>query len=219
MTSDCTNMSTKMSGHGSVIPSDPYSGYTYYSNGDFYINRTIFRDVLVFFYTANYSNYDNDTDVYASISMSLAALHMHYVPKNETIDYFSSGPCMFGSGPAETSSFTRIDCHIKYSPANSSDPFHIGFPDIGDAGAVPVAFIDYYFARFKQESVGNKPISVITPKELRRFYQVYMVTKDVQDRTLVKRNFSVKISVVQISTGFVVIYSIMAFLVTLGGLK
>ncbi|KEF60326.1 uncharacterized protein A1O9_01886 [Exophiala aquamarina CBS 119918] len=217
MTDDCSGFSAKIHGRETVIPGARYSDYVYNSHGDYYVNQTLYRDVLMFSYAANYTDYDNTTDIYQRVSMSLAALHMHNAPKNTTEGSSLSGSCTFGVGAVESSSFTRIDCDIVYNPDEGADTYVGAFPDMGDVDAVPSAYMQYYFSRFKQESISKEPISIITPRELRRFYQTYMIVKDVQDRTPVQRHLQVEVPVVQISTVFLVLYCLVGSLVLVGG--
>lgn len=217
MTDDCSGFARKIQGREIVIPSARFSDYVYNSHGDFYVNQSFYRDILMFSYAANYTEYDNETDIYHRVSMSLAALHMHDAPKNTTEDSALSGSCAFGIGPVESSSFTRIDCDITYDPAGGNDSSVGGMPDTGDIDAVPGAYRQFYNSRFKQESISNKPITIIPPRELSRFYQTYMVIKDIQDRAPIQRHLHVEVPVVQISTPFLVLYSLIGFLVVLGG--
>lgn len=217
MTDDCSGFSAKIHGREIVIPSARYSDYVYNSHGDFYVNQTLYRDILMFSYAANYTDYDNATDIYHRVSISLAALHMHNVPKNTTEGSYLSGSCAFGVGAVESSSFTRIDCDITYDPAEGSDTYVGAKPDTGDIDSIPGAYRQFYNSRFKQESISNKPISIITPQELSRFYQTYMIVKDVQDRTPVQRHLHVEVPVVQISTAFLVLYCLVGFLTVVGG--
>lgn len=217
MTNDCSGFLAKIHGRETVVPSVRYSDYVWNAHGDYYVNQTLYRDILMFTYAANYTEYDNDTDIYHRVSMSLAALHMHNAPKNTTEGSYLEGSCAFGAGAVESSSFTRIDCDMTYDPVEGADHDVGAKPDTGDIDAIPSAYRQFYFSRFKQESIGNRPISIISPRELRRFFQTYMIIKDVQDRTPVPRHLHIKIPVVQISTAFLVLYCLVAFLTVLGG--
>ncbi|OAP57613.1 hypothetical protein AYL99_08351 [Fonsecaea erecta] len=97
-----------------------------------------------------------------------------------------------------------------------TDPTWIAFPDIEDVFNIPTSILGNYFTRFKQESMAKDEISVITPRDLQRFYQTSIVTKDTQLKRPVKRKMSVRVVAVQLSTGFIAVFSILAGFICLG---
>ncbi|KEF63514.1 uncharacterized protein A1O9_01492 [Exophiala aquamarina CBS 119918] len=216
MSDNCSDYMSKVQGLDSVIPSLQYSEAYSYSRGGYYVNSTLWRDMLMFFHAVNYTAYEEETDIYHHVSMSLAALHLHNIPLNGT-DF--SGPCELDVGPVESAVFTRIDCDIDHQPVDHHKIGNIAYPDTGDFASISSAFVQYYNSRFGYESISNQPTTIITPRDLRRFFQTYIVTKDVQNRLPVERNLMVSVLVVQISTAFLVIYCLIAFIAIFGGFQ
>lgn len=216
LSDDCTDFRSKIEGLDSIMPTLQYTDGPAFSRGGYYVNSTLWRDIFFLLHTANYTDYEDETDMYHHVSMSIAALQLHNAPLNSTGTF---GPCELDVGPVESAIFTRIDCDIDYHPTERTEIANIAYPDTGDFGSISLAFVSYYNSRFGYESISNQPTTIITPRELRRFFQTYIATKDVQNRLSVPRNLTVSIPVVQISTTFLVIYSLVALLSLLGGLQ
>jgi len=165
-TGNCDHLYAEVPGLGKVIPDSP--DIWYFTEG-FYVNRTSWKDVLLFLYEPIYYDYDNDTFLTHNMSITIAAVHLHNLAKS------SNNSCNFGVGDVEQTSYTKAHCNLF---RNYSEDTYISYPDSGDVGQVPISYYSYYGQNFKQQSMSNEPIRIITPQELVRFYQVYMITKD-----------------------------------------
>ncbi|KIY01535.1 uncharacterized protein Z520_03087 [Fonsecaea multimorphosa CBS 102226] len=188
-----------------------------YDSADFYTNATLIKDLLICMYAANYSDWDEASGpfgTYRTVNMSMASLHLHNAPKNDSDDY---APCRFGQGAVGSAFYTRVDCALRLTNNRIQDPAWIAFPDIGDVFNIHSSMVGNYFTRFKQESMAGDEISVISPRDLQRFYPTYMVTKDTQLKRPVQRKISVKVVAVQLSNGFIAVFSILALFICLGG--
>jgi hypothetical protein len=82
--------------------------------------------------------------------------------------------------------------------------------------SVPWAYTENYQARFVQESTSDSEITVITPDDLVKFYQAYMIAKDTQYRQPVTRTLSVELSIVELSTAFLTVCLLVALLLAAG---
>ncbi|KIW35240.1 uncharacterized protein PV07_01946 [Cladophialophora immunda] len=219
LTSTCDTFVGKFGGaiEDEILPACLPSDYCYYDNADFYTNATLIKDLLICMYAANYSDWDEASGsfgTYRTLDMSLATLHLHNAPKNDSDD---NAPCRFGEGPVGSASYTRVDCTVRLTNDRIEDGTWIAFPDIGDVFNIPFAMIGNYFTRFKQESMADDEITVISPRDLQRFYQTYMVTKDTQLKRPVNRKLSVRVVAVQLSNGFIAAFGVLALFICLGG--
>ncbi|KIW78085.1 hypothetical protein Z517_07918 [Fonsecaea pedrosoi CBS 271.37] len=219
LTSECDTLTGKFGGaiEDEIFPAFLTSDYGYYDAGDFYTNATFIKDLLLCMYAANYSNWDealSHIGTYRMVNMSMVALHVHHAPKNASDDY---APCRFGEGPVGSASYTRVDCTVQLTNDRIPDPDWIGFPDVDDVFSIPSAMVNNYFTRFKDESMADQKISTISARELQRFYQTYMITKDTQRKRTAKRTISVRVPAVQLSNAFIAVFSILAAFICLGG--
>jgi hypothetical protein len=187
------------------------SGGWWTSSGGFYNTRTTIKDELLFIYALKGGDHTDSGDTFRSMNISLASVHMHNLGRSQN----STDNCIFSKGPVESSSYTKIDCHLQqYGPVE--DPWTVAFPDVYYPGNVPEALTEYYQARFTQQSTSDSHITVITPEEMVRFYQAYTIVKDVQYPQPVSRMMSVDRPVVLISTAFLTFAILVAFLIFLG---
>lgn len=213
LTSNCSTFHDKFSGAMSheILPSLLTSDWSVYGTDEFYVSDTLTKDILIMLYAANYTDWEGNNGsvigTYRRIDMSLASVHLHHIPRNESDD---DVPCRWDAGPVGSASYTRVDCVIKRAHDGVPDPIWLAFPDIHDVANIPSSLIANYFTRFKQESMADSAISVITPRDLQRFYQTYMITKDIQLKRPVKRQISVEAIAVQLSTGFIAIFALLA---------
>lgn len=67
-----------------------------------------------------------------------------------------------------------------FRPRQIPDNEYAAYPGGSDVRSIPAAYESIFEALFIQESVSNNPITVITPQDLIRFYQVYHISKDTQ---------------------------------------
>ncbi|EXJ70335.1 uncharacterized protein A1O5_06403 [Cladophialophora psammophila CBS 110553] len=219
LTSDCNTFTGKFGGaiEDKIFPAFLRSDYGYWESADFYVNVTLIKDLLICMYAANYSDWDESSSplgTYRTVFMSMAALHLHHARKNDSDDY---APCRFGEGPVGSASYTRVDCTVKLTNGHIQDPTWIAFPDIKNVFTIPAAMVGNYFTRFKEESMADDEITIIRPRDLQRFYQTYMITKDTQLKRPIKRKVSVKVVAVELSTGFIAIFTLLTLFVFIGG--
>jgi hypothetical protein len=214
LAANCTSFESKFAPSLPQIFPQAYFGEEFYYNfGDYYLNNTYVQDLLVFMYAANYSDYEESTGTWRTIGLSMGALHVHGMPKNDS----AWTMCRFGEGDVERASYTRIDCRVKRDRGTFGAAFFGAYPDSGDTGNIPDSFVGNFFPQFKQEAIEDMEISTVTPRQLQRFYQVYMITKDTQSRLPVRRLMSVKVVAVQLSTVFIAVFALLALFDCLGG--
>jgi len=188
--------------------------WSYRSWSGFYDTLEVNKDILLFITGTSMWDYDDTTEFYNSMKMSVAAFHLHEVPRQQN----DSSLCEFGVGPIGPSTFTKIDCELE-TVRRPPDDMRAAYPDSSDLAMISSAYTAYYSARFIQESTSNSTITVIGPDELVRFYQTYVISKDLQYKEPVTRMLSIEQTVVQLSTVFLVIALTVALLICLGGLK
>lgn len=215
-TSDCTTLESKLgSGLLAAFPSLRYfSNFSYWSTSDYNTNGTYIKDLLIFLYAANYSDWDESSSTHRRVDMQLTALYSHGAPKNATDN---DAPCRFGVGPINATYYTRVDCALLRTVDNLENPDQGAFPDIGTVVNVPSAFLWNYLPRFKQESMEDREITIISPHDLQRFYQTYMIAKDTQMIRPVPRKMSVKVIAVQLSAIFLAAFGFLGLFIVLGG--
>jgi hypothetical protein len=212
-TGNCTKMSSELPDLERITNYDEWDG-SWHSHGGFYNNGSNWKDILMFIYSWKQWDHEEACDTNRAMTISLKSLHMHNVPKQQN----DSSECSFGEGKIGEADYTAVRCELRRRQT-VPDPCHVAFPDVYDNAAVPYAYSDYYHAHFQQASTSNIPISIITPPELIRFYQVYTVVKDLQYRQPVTRQLSVNVRVVQLSTVFLAIVLLIALLILLGLLQ
>jgi hypothetical protein len=210
-TGNCTlpkSQHAEIPGLAAVMPGD-YDYYYQWWDG-YYVNSTTYKDVLMFIIGETFSDFDNNTNITYAMSVSLASVHLHGLVKGN-----DSSDCDFGAGPIGKASYTRIECdlvRLHHIP----DQNYVAYPNCGDIFAIPEAYESNFQARFKHESVSDSPITIITPQDLIRFYQVYHISKDTQSRKPVTRKLSVRLPDVQLSTAFLTVALLIALFIAAG---
>jgi hypothetical protein len=196
-------------GMSEVMPK-VYDSYDERWNG-FRVNSTLLQDVLMIAYGEAFLNYDNTTNTTYAMSNSIASLNLHDVPNQAD----PNSTCYFAAGKIGAASYTRVDCdltrrqHVQISEDTA-------FPDCGGVVDLASAYIHYHQARFNQESILRVPITTITPEDMKRFYQVYMIAKDTEFRNQVTRKLSVVLPNVALSTVFLALALLIALLIAAG---
>lgn len=206
---NCTEYRYELPNLDQIISYDDWDGYRH-SPGGFYNTRQNIKDALMFIYGWKSWDFEEACETNRSMTFKLASLHMHNVPRDQ-----NDTDCLYRKGDIGESYYTAITCDLRRKD-QVPDACHVAFPDVDGNNGVASAYTDYYLARFIQESTSNSPISVITPPELLRFYQVYTVVKDLQYRQPITRSLSVNVRVVQLSTVFLTIALLLALLISLG---
>lgn len=186
------------------VSADSWSGFEWN-------NR--WRDIYLFSTAKSQSGSTKYGGRNTSVSISIAAIHMHNVTKN--LD--ASSTCQYGVGKRSNSTLTKITCQIARLE-QVPDVNNTAFPDVPDEyqKALSNALTSFYGSRLAQESATKSPITIIQPDELTRFYQTYTVVKDAQYRQPVTRPINQGESIVQVSTIFLAVAAFIALVVLLG---
>lgn len=209
---NCTSMFDEIPGLTAVISLDKFgidntnvSWTGYYEDG-------LNKDVLLSIGAAKETSVDQATGITIEMAIDLAAIHLHKISKQEDSDSL----CDFGKGPVESASYTKIECTVRRIDLNP-DQQNIAFPDSDTPALVSRALVQNYQAQFIRESIRGGDITVITPRDLTRFYQVWVATKDTQNGFPVFRSLSVRLPIVQLSTVFLA-FAILTFLLIILGI-
>lgn len=205
----CTNFSTEFPATDDIFPWNSFDvpRWTWQS---LYWNSTWTQDVLAMFTGWNYFDYNSTTDITYNMSITVVALHMHWLNKTGDNDN-----CQFGAGPVESSSYTKMTCNLTRSHT-IPDEDHLAYPDATDYDALGDAYIANWYDQFSTQANTNETISPITPDQLIRFYQTYVITKDLQYPQPVSRQLTADIQVVQLSSTFIAFGTLFAILVLIG---
>ena len=209
-TGNCTDLSAEMPALGDILPT-AFRDDWYYADGGLYVNHTLWKDLLMFIVAPIYTDFDKITNITYAMNISIASVHLSGVRK----ELNDSSNCEFAPGDVKQASYTRIDCGLT-RPRHIPDETHLAYPSSGDVWNIPYAYVEYYQARFVQESTSNSEITVITPDELVRFYQAYVIAKDVMYRQPVTRTLSAEIPTVELSTAFLIVCLLGALVLAAG---
>lgn len=209
-TGNCTDLSAEMPALQDILPA-AFRDNWYYADGGLYVNTTVWKDMMMFIVAPIYTDVDNDTNITYAMNISIASVHLSGVQK----ELNGSSKCEFAPGDVKQASYTRVDCGLT-RPRHIPDEKHLAYPDSGDVWNIPLAYVEYYQARFIQESTSNSEITVITPDELVRFYQAYVIAKDVMYRQPVTRTLSAEIPTVELSTAFLIVCLLGALVLAAG---
>ena len=212
---NCTNVFTELPGLEQAFSYSEWDDY-FTAWGGFYNELDMNKDILLFVYGVKEWDYEEAGGTNRSMSIMVASVHMHNVPRFKTSS--STDECSWRDGEIERSSYTKIVCELRRK-ADVLDPNNLAFPDSYRPSSVPSAYKAYYQARFTQQCTSDCPISVITPDELIRFYQTYVIIKDLQHRQPVTRRLSVRQRVVKLSTMFLSVALLVTLLIILGILQ
>ena len=208
-TGNCSSLSAEMPALQDILPT-PFRDDWYFSNDGIYINNT-WTDVLIFIVAPIYTDVDKNTNITYAMNISIASIHLSGIQRQLN----DSSNCYYTAGDVKQASYTRVDCgltRLRHIP----DEHHHAYPDSGNVYIIPRAYQQYYQARFTQESMSNSVITVITPDELVRFYQTYVISKDIMYREPVTRTLSVQIPIVELSTAFLTVWLLVALLLAAG---
>ncbi|KEF58063.1 uncharacterized protein A1O9_05986 [Exophiala aquamarina CBS 119918] len=208
---NCTSMFDEIPGLTAVISLDKFHLSNTSSWWTAYYEDGLHKDALLSIGAAKETSIDQATGITNEMAIDLAAIHLHKLSMQEDSDSL----CNFGEGPVESASYTKIECTLRRIDLNP-DQHNIAFPDSATPWLVSRALVQNYQAQFIRESIrGN--ITVITPRDLTRFYQVWVATKDTQNGFPVSRSLSVRLPIVQLSTVFLA-FSILIFMLIVLGL-
>ena len=197
---------------------DDYSWSTYQENWEGVSNLSdVMTDALLFRSSFIQDDYNNDTGAMESLRTTMLAMHLEDFP--DQINW--SSPCDFGKGAVGKASYTKAVCDIKKVKHTTiaNDKFQGAYPDHGSLDFVPLAYTSYFQARFIREVNAGNATTVITPDDLVRFYQVYQITKNTMDRDTVTSKLDVQISLVRVSTIFLINCTALTLLCAFGTAK
>lgn len=209
---NCTSMFDEIPGLAKVISLDKYDTDNTSSWWTAYYEDGMHKDALLSISAAKESSVDPATGITNEIAIDLAAIHLHKL----NIQTDSDSLCYFGEGPIESASYTKIACMVRRIVLNP-DLHNIAFPDSDTPWLVSRALVQNYQAQFIRESIRGDNITIITPRDLTRFYQVWVATKDTQNEFPVSRSLSVRLPIVQLSTVFLAL-AILTFLLVIFGI-
>jgi hypothetical protein len=208
---NCTSMFDEIPGLAKVISLDKYDTDNTSSWWAGYYEDGMHKDVLLSISAAKESSVDPGTGITNEMAIDLAAIHLHKLHLQTDSDSL----CYFGEGPIESASYTKIACTVRRIDLNP-DQHNIAFPDSDTPWLVSRALVQNYQAQFIRESIrGN--ITVITPRDLTRFYQVWVATKDTQNGFTISRSLSLRLPIVQLSTVFLAL-AILTFMLVIFGI-
>ena len=104
---------------------------------------------------------------------------------------------------------------------NPQDPYdrdHIAYPWTRDVATTVDAFAEFYQAALTEQSFRGEPIYHPSGQDLFRFYQAYLITKDIQDYVNAERVISVAAPAVELSVPALVVFLLYVALVGLTAL-
>ncbi|KAK5047927.1 hypothetical protein LTR84_006115 [Exophiala bonariae] len=208
---NCTSISDEIPGLAAVISLEKYDRNNISAWWTGYYEDGINKDVLLGIGAAKESLVDENTGIVRQMDIDLAAVHLHNVNIQSDSDSF----CYFGEGPIESASFTKIECRVQRIDQDPKQ-LNIAFPDGATPWLVGRALVQNYQAQFIRESIRGDNVTVITPQDLTRFYQVWVATKDTQNGFPVSRQLSVRLPIVQLSTTFLALAILTLLLIILG---
>jgi hypothetical protein len=149
-------------------------------------NLALYKDLLLFVLLSTGFDTVRVQANNETMRMTLLAFHLHNIPSGNgnVMEHY------FGIGPAEYSAYTRADCVIRQGRVH--DPSHIAYLWTKDTHSIATAFADFHQSNLVEQSINNKSIYHPTGRDLIRFFQAYMITKDTQYQHVVARTISVR---------------------------
>ena len=208
---NCTTMNTAIPAMANIFEETTYvdnsTWSTYQDNWESLTNaRNITTDALLFRFGFIDTDYNDDTKTYETLQVTMLAAHLQDLPTQMDRNSY----CDFGTGKVSEASYTKAVCHIKKTRHTTVDNDRAmgAYPDHGSLDFVPMAYTSYFQARFNREINAGNVTTVITPDDLIRFYQVYLITKDTQSPYKVTRPMEIDVRLVRLSTIFLVICGI-----------
>ncbi|ETI21968.1 hypothetical protein G647_06038 [Cladophialophora carrionii CBS 160.54] len=208
---NCDTILDELPGLRDVISPLKYSpeNISAWWGGEQNYDQNLNTDTLLTLGAAKVTRSDGTSGVPQELDIDLAAIYLHNLGIQEDFDSF----CQFGKGPVESASYTKIACTAtRHDP----DPelTDIAFPDSPDPQVVSRAVVQFYQARFCSESIRTGNITAIPPRDLTRFLQMWIATKDTRYETVASRNISVRVPVVQVSVAFLAVVIFVFLLIT-----
>lgn len=122
------------------------------------------------------------------------------------------------NGTVGNSSYTRIECTFNRKPQVANESM-IPWPWTNDTASVAMAFADYYRSNIGILSANNQPISLPSPDELLRLYQVYIATLSTGIVSPMTRVLSITLPTVELSSIFLAFMLLFAILIVVGTIR
>jgi hypothetical protein len=220
----CNNLTTlndQIPAFESIFPQnammrDNYSyPYTWFEGYQFTDNLT-WSNLLMFRIAYAFLRNNSETGIWEDMELTLMSVHMQGVPGVP----FEETYCQFYPGTIDSATFTKSFCKLKNrQPAQGKNPLEVAYPDHRSLDFVVKAYTDYFQGRYSRENIAGDPVTVITPHDLIRFFQVYQITQDIQYKHPNKRVMDVKLEVVKLSTIFVILCGVATLLCVFGILR
>lgn len=203
----CTDLYAEMPALENIISKD---GQTRYKMGGYYVNDTWTHGLLTLA-KIQVTDFDESTSITYGMFVEIAAVYLHSIPRQMN----TSSSCDFGKGPAKSASFTKVACNLTRT-AHDPELSNIAFPDSVLADQVADAMYSYYQDGVVASAIRNTSVPEIPPRDIIRFYQTWLITKDTQNLYSVRRRLDVQASIVQLSTAFLAVAIFTLILITFG---
>lgn len=191
---------SEIPGLDSVIPASPPASDSMYYWVGYYHNGTRLKDGIIFMAAASVTDISNTSGIARAMSLQIAAVHVHDLLLRED----GESNCSFAGDHIESSAFSKVDCDLRYQGDDNANAT-AAYPDVFQPTSFVSNLADYYGVRVNSESVRNIPITTISPRDLIRFYQTWLITKDTQGMEIASRRLTVRDSVVELSIVFLAI--------------
>ena len=186
----------------------------YNYEGNMNSDNSRWSDVLMFRTGWEYLKQDDASGIWTDIDVTLMALRMQGVPGWEGNDT----QCDFAPGPINAATYTKAFCKIRKNVTTEAGNFFvdIAYPDHESLDYVSSAYTSFFQGRYSREVIAGDPVTVITPRNLTRFYQVYQITQATQHQYVKARPMDVELDVVRLSTVFLALCIASALLAIFG---
>ncbi|RMZ86308.1 hypothetical protein DV736_g6466, partial [Chaetothyriales sp. CBS 134916] len=183
------------------------------SKADYYLG-SILRDILVFIYAVTDEDYSAAERTARKLQMAFLVVHLQGVMRNMSD---TGGDYPFLDGPVASAAFSKIQCTVARQ-LDIVDTYDVAWPDVSNAKTTSLtsSIATAYTAQLMALSASGLAVPLPDTHDLLRFYQSYFAVKDTLIHRPVTRLITVAIKVVQISTIFLVVVSIVIFLLLLG---
>ncbi len=186
-----------------------YTVFEGYSISD---NR--WTDLLMFRTAFQYLRKDNASGIWEDIDVTLMALHMQGLGKTP----YTENWCDFAPGAVDSATYTKAFCKVRKTrpTASGEDVIGLAFPDNIAMDYLSKGYTTFFQGRYNRAYVLDEPFTIITPQNLSRFYQVYLITQDTQVKHPSTQLMNVQLEVVRLSTIFLLVCAASALLCVLG---
>lgn len=180
-----------------------------------------YQDELLFMANFLYSNASDAAwtvvfplDTWVNISIAVVYMHGGPIPTGLVDGVVGS----FGKGLIPESYYTRVDCNMS-RVRGSVDGTYQSYPNTRSVGDLGLAYTEQFTKDFFVQSNAGKPVTLPDGRDIFRLFQSWTIVKDSEySHAQAARDISVRVQTVQISTVFLVIASLTALVVIIGGL-